>query len=65
MTRILPDVEYQPEMAVCPVCRQRVMVTHHMTGLDGSRWAGIATHLYVGSWCGQHEVFIGPVGEPE
>ena len=54
---LLPDVEYQPELAICPLCRQRVMVTHHK---GDSGWVGIATHLSNGEWCGQHEVFSSP-----
>ena len=46
----LPD-----DLAVCPLCKQRVMVTHHM---NDSAWVGIATHLSNGEWCGQHEVKV-------
>jgi hypothetical protein len=49
---LLPDVEYLPDLAVCPLCKGRVMVTYHV---PNSTWVGIAVHLSNGEWCHQRE----------
>ena len=56
----LSDVEYLPERAICPLCRQSVWVTHRYHGPDPRfhRIVGIAMHLSNGrEWCLQRDAY--------
>jgi hypothetical protein len=60
MMGLLPDVEYQPDMTICPLCSGRQLVMYRYQG-----WGRMAHHLVNGEWCPQMEFLISTLTEPE